>query len=62
MEKTNWKMVIINWKNKKEKVDFYVAGGRLKSAPSTMVEIKNGKINLIREGKLSKKLKRLIFS
>ena len=45
-----------------EKVDFYVAGGRLKSAPSTMVEIKNGKINLIREGKLSKKLKRLIFS
>lgn len=46
----------------KQAVDFYVAGGRLKGAPSTIVEIKNGKIRLIREGKLSKKLKKLIFS
>jgi len=45
-----------------EEVDFYVAGGRLKGVPSTMVEIKKGKIDLIREGKLSKKLKRLIYN
>lgn len=45
-----------------EKVDFYVAGGRLHGAPSTIVEIKNGKINLIREGELSEKLKKIIFS
>lgn len=45
----------------KQGVDFYVAGGRLKGAPSTIVEIKNGKIFLIREGRLSKKLKRLIL-
>lgn len=45
----------------KQAVDFYVAGGRLQGAPSTMVEIKKGKINLIREGKLNKKLKKLIL-
>lgn len=45
----------------KQAVDFYVAGGKLKGAPSTIVEIKKGKINLIREGKLNKKLKKLIF-
>lgn len=44
----------------KQSVDFYVAGGKLKGAPSTIVEIKNGKISLIREGKLSKKLKKLL--
>jgi L-threonylcarbamoyladenylate synthase len=43
-----------------EKVDFYVAGGRLQGAPSTIVEIKKGKISLIREGKLSKKIKKLL--
>lgn len=43
-----------------EEVDFYVAGGRLPGAPSMVVEIKNGKINLIREGKLSKKLKKFL--
>jgi len=43
-----------------EKVDFYVASGRLKNAPSTIVEIKNGKINLVREGKMSKKLRKFI--
>jgi L-threonylcarbamoyladenylate synthase len=43
-----------------EKVNFYVAGGKLQGAPSTIVEIKNEKILLIREGKLNNKLKRLI--
>jgi L-threonylcarbamoyladenylate synthase len=43
-----------------KKVDFYVADGRLKGAPSTIVEIKEGEISLIREGKLSKELKKLI--
>lgn len=45
----------------KQGVDFYVAGGRLPGAPSTVVEIKKGKISLVREGKLSKKLKKLIL-
>ena len=45
-----------------QSVDFYVAGGKLKGAPSTIVEIKNGKMDLIREGKMSKKLRRLIVS
>jgi L-threonylcarbamoyladenylate synthase len=45
-----------------EKIDFYAAGGKLKGASSTIVEIKNGKIFLIREGKLSKKLKKFLFS
>jgi L-threonylcarbamoyladenylate synthase len=46
----------------KQAIDFYVAGGRLRGAPSTIVEIKKRKVSLIREGKLSKKLKKLIFS
>jgi L-threonylcarbamoyladenylate synthase len=45
----------------KQSIDFYVAGGRLQGAPSTIVEIKKGKISLVREGKLSKKLKKLIL-
>jgi L-threonylcarbamoyladenylate synthase len=44
----------------KQNVDFYVAGGRLKGASSTIVEIKNGKVSLIRKGKLSKKLRRFL--
>jgi L-threonylcarbamoyladenylate synthase len=44
----------------KQEMDFYVAGGKLKGAPSTIVEIKNGKINLIREGKINKKLNKLL--
>lgn len=31
-------------------VDFYVNNGRIKSLPSTLVEIRNGKIKVIREG------------
>ena len=33
-----------------DKVDFYVDGGRLKSKPSTLVSIKNGKVRVIRAG------------
>jgi len=38
------------------KIDFYVSGGRIKSQPSTLVEIKNGKIHVLRKGavKISK--------
>lgn len=31
-------------------VDFYVNEGSLKSSPSTLIEIKNGKINILRQG------------
>jgi len=36
-------------------IDFYVNGGRIKSLPSTLVEIKNGNVNVLRngEGKIS---------
>jgi len=33
-----------------DRVDFYIAGGTLKSEPSTLIEIKNGKIKIIRQG------------
>jgi L-threonylcarbamoyladenylate synthase len=45
-----------------ERMDFYVTDGRLKNIPSTIVEVKNDKIFLVREGKLNKKLKKLICS
>ncbi len=31
-------------------VDFYASGGKMKSLPSTLVEIKNGKIRVLRKG------------
>lgn len=31
-------------------IDFYVSGGRMKSLPSTLVEIKNGQVCVIRKG------------
>jgi len=31
-------------------VDFYIDGGKIKSLPSTLVEIKNGRVNVIRKG------------
>jgi L-threonylcarbamoyladenylate synthase len=31
-------------------VDFYINGGKIKSLPSTLLEIKNGKVNVIRKG------------
>jgi L-threonylcarbamoyladenylate synthase len=34
----------------KGSVDFYVSGGKIKSLPSTLVEIKNGKIVVLRKG------------
>ncbi|MFH0929710.1 MAG: L-threonylcarbamoyladenylate synthase [Candidatus Moraniibacteriota bacterium] len=36
-------------------IDFYINGGKIKSLPSTLVEIKDGKANVIRkgEGKIS---------
>ncbi|MBU2028692.1 threonylcarbamoyl-AMP synthase [Patescibacteria group bacterium] len=43
-----------------KRVDFYVAGGRLEGTPSTILEMKDGKIELIREGKLGKKLKKFL--
>ena len=40
-----------------EDVDFYVDAGKLKSKPSTIIEInKNGKINVLREGAVKIKL------
>ena len=33
-----------------DKIDFYISGGKIKSLPSTLVEIKRGKINVIRKG------------
>ncbi len=33
-----------------DQVDFYLDGGKLDSEPSTLVEIKEGKINVIRQG------------
>ncbi|MDI6778418.1 MAG: L-threonylcarbamoyladenylate synthase [Patescibacteria group bacterium] len=40
-------------------IDFYVSGGKIKSLPSTLVEIKNGKICVIRKGveKIHNKIK-----
>ena len=31
-------------------IDFYIDGGKIKSLPSTLVEIKDGKINVLRKG------------
>jgi len=36
-----------------EKVDFYSDGGKLKSRPSTLVSLKNGKVEVLREGAVS---------
>lgn len=33
-----------------EKIDLYVDGGRRNGTPSTIIEIKNGKLNLLRQG------------
>jgi len=33
-----------------DKVDFYVDGGRLEAIPSTLIDIKEGKINVLRQG------------
>src|SRR4030042_626755 len=33
-------------------IDFYVSGGKMKSLPSTLVEIKNGNVRVIRKGVL----------
>lgn len=32
------------------KIDFYANGGKMESLPSTLIEIKNGKVNVIRKG------------
>lgn len=42
----------------RDQVDFYVDGGKIKSLPSTLVEIKKGQLSVIRQGivKLDKKL------
>ena len=32
------------------KIDFYINGGKIKSLPSTLVEIKDGRVNVIRKG------------
>jgi len=32
------------------KIDFYIDAGKLESLPSTLIEIKNGKINILRAG------------
>lgn len=34
-----------------DNIDFYVNGGKIKSLPSTLVEIKDGKVNVLRKGK-----------
>jgi len=41
-----------------DKVDFYANGGKMKSLPSTLIEIKNGRLNVLRKGsgKVSKLL------
>lgn len=31
-------------------VDFYIDGGKIRSLPSTLVEIKNGRVNVLRKG------------
>lgn len=31
-------------------VDFYINGGKIRSLPSTLVEIKNGRVNVLRKG------------
>ncbi|PIU79106.1 MAG: threonylcarbamoyl-AMP synthase [Candidatus Moranbacteria bacterium CG06_land_8_20_14_3_00_43_56] len=33
-----------------DRVDFYASGGKMNSLPSTLIEIKNGKIDVLREG------------
>jgi len=33
-----------------DKIDFYIDGGKMKSLPSTLVEIKTGRVSIIREG------------
>ena len=33
-----------------DSIDFYIDGGKIKSLPSTLVEIKDGKVNVIRKG------------
>jgi len=40
------------------KVDFYTGGGKMKSLPSSLVEIKSGRVSIMREGsgKIPKKL------
>ncbi len=38
-----------------DKVDFYINGGKMKSQPSTLVEIKNGKIIIKRQGAVTLK-------
>lgn len=40
-----------------EEIDFYIDGGKLKSEPSTLISVKNGKIRVIRQGKT--KIKRV---
>ena len=47
------------WKSIKEakeyfgdKVDFYIDGGKRKSEPSTLIKIENGKIEVLRQGKV----------
>lgn len=43
------------------RIDFYVNGGKIKSLPSTLVEIKDGKVHVIRQG--TKRIpKHLIFN
>ncbi|MDD5489348.1 MAG: L-threonylcarbamoyladenylate synthase [Candidatus Moranbacteria bacterium] len=33
-----------------DKVDFYISGGKMKSLPSTLIEIKKGRLSIIRKG------------
>jgi len=40
-----------------DKIDFYIDGGKLKSKPSTLVCIKNGKVSIIRKGMSDAKIK-----
>jgi L-threonylcarbamoyladenylate synthase len=41
-----------------DRVDFYLNAGKMNSLPSTLVEIKNGQLNVLRKGavKISNKL------
>ncbi len=39
------------------KIDFYIDGGNLKSKPSSLVSLKNGKISVIRKGLGANKIK-----
>lgn len=34
----------------RDRIDFYVAGGKIKSLPSTLIEIKRGKVRVLRKG------------